>query len=448
MDFRLAGAVRGGARRAAGGARRASSAGRPGPLAMHAGEVLSTDRIAEEIWAGDPPPSATRTVHSYVSRLRSALRDPDGGEDQLVRREPGYVLDVDPSGWTPSGSSGWSVGRSPRWTPATPESANADLREALGLWRGEALADFAYDAFAVAESQRLDGRRLEALELRIDTDLALGRHAQVVAELESLVVAHPLRERFWAQLMVALYRCGRQADALAAYGRVRRPLVDELGLEPGEELRLLESQVLDQSAELALPGAAAGGGPVRRIRRTRRPGSPAAGSRCPTACASVRTSGSSAAPGRPAGWPRRPNGRTPGRGRAVAARLGRGRPGQEHGGGRGGPRRVRRAGRACSPVTARRTSPAPTSCSSSRSVTTSYTHPTTSWPPVVDDQVAELAALLPVTGPAGTGSRPPPGRSIRTPSGTSCSPRWSTSVARIARDRTLVLVLDDLQWAD
>ena len=192
---------------------------------------------------------------------------------------------------TPSGSSAWSTGRSTRSDAGDPEAANRDLRQALGLWRGEALADFAYDHFAATESQRLDGRRLEALELRIDTDLALARHAQVVAELESLVATHPLRERFWAQLMVALYRCGRQSDALAAYGRVRRTLVDELGLEPGEELRLLERQVLDQS-DGARRARDSRRGPVGSIRPGHRPtGRRAAGSRCPTACASARTSG-------------------------------------------------------------------------------------------------------------------------------------------------------------
>jgi DNA-binding SARP family transcriptional activator len=229
-------------------------------LTMHVGQVLSTDRIAEEIWEGDPPPSATRTVHSYVSRLRSVLRGPDGDEDLLVRREPGYVLDVNPEDVDAVRFERLVASAVAALDADDPLAANQGLRQALDLWRGEALADFAYDFFAATESQRLDGRRLEALELRIDTDLGLARHAQVVVELESLVATHPLRERFWAQLMVALYRCGRQSDALAAFGRVRRTLVDELGLEPGEELRQLEAQVLDQSEELALPGLPPGAG--------------------------------------------------------------------------------------------------------------------------------------------------------------------------------------------
>jgi DNA-binding SARP family transcriptional activator len=247
-------------------------------LTMHAGEVLSTDRIVEEIWAGDPPPSATRTVHSYVSRLRSILRDPDGGDEVLVRRDPGYVLVVDPLSVDAFRFEQLVEQAVAALDAGDPASANDALVGALALWRGEALADFAYDPFASAESQRLDGRRIEALELRLDTDLALGRHAQVVAELESLVVLHPLRERFWAQLMIALYRCGRQSDALAAYGRVRRTLVDELGLEPGEELRLVERQVLDQSAELALPGLPPGAG---RSADAADPGARATGRRVP-----------------------------------------------------------------------------------------------------------------------------------------------------------------------
>ena len=262
-------------------------------LTMHVGEVLSTDRIAEEIWAGDPPPSATRTVHSYASPSRPALRDPDGGGDLLVRRDPGYG-----AGRGPCPGRRCPV-RAPRRSgrhrldSGDVGEANGGLRQALDLWQGEALADFAYDFFAATESQRLDGRRLEALELRIDTDLALARHAQVVAELESLVAIHPLRERFWAQLMVALYRCGRQSDALAAYSRVRTTLVDELGLEPGEELG--SSSARCSTSPRRWPCPASHRGPVASARRWDRPsGRPAAGYRSRTAWPSDPRSGSSA----------------------------------------------------------------------------------------------------------------------------------------------------------
>ena len=259
MDFRLLGPFevwRDGAPLSLGGRRQRAVLAL---LAMHVGTVVSTDRIVEEIWADAPPPSALRTLHSYVSRLRSTLRD--DGADPLVRREPGYVLDLDPS-----------VVDAVRFERLVQEAAAAldagdagtadrSLGAALGLWRGEALADFAYEPFATAEGRRLDERRLEALELRIDADLTLGRHTQVVAELEGLVAQYPYRERFWAQLMVALYRGGRQADALTAYGRIRAILVEEQGIEPGDELRLLERQVLEQSTDLTLPGVPPG---VRR----------------------------------------------------------------------------------------------------------------------------------------------------------------------------------------
>ncbi len=257
MEFRLLGPFdvwRDGAPVALGGRRQRAVLAL---LVMHAGEVVSTDRIVEEIWAGDPPPSAVRTLHSYVSRLRSVLAD-ETGRDLLVRRDPGYVLDVDR--WCVDVARferlvGDGLAALERDDPGT---AEGELRAALGMWRGDALADFAYEHFAEAESRRLEERRLEALELRIDADLMLGRHAQLVAELEALVAVHPLRERFWAQLMMACYRSGRQSDALAAYSRIRGILIEELGIEPGDELRLLERQVLEQSADLTSPGVAPG----------------------------------------------------------------------------------------------------------------------------------------------------------------------------------------------
>jgi DNA-binding SARP family transcriptional activator len=225
-------------------------------LALHVGTVVSTDRIVEEIWADAPPPSALRTLHSYVSRLRSMLRT--DGQDPLVRREPGYVLELDPADVDAVRFERLVQEAVAALDTEDAEAADRALRAGLDLWRGEALADFAYEPFATAEGRRLDERRLEALELRVDVDLTLGRHAQVVAELEALVTGHPYRERFWAQLMVALYRCGRQTDAVAAYGRIRGILVQEQGIEPGDELQLLERQVLEQSTDLTLPGVPPG----------------------------------------------------------------------------------------------------------------------------------------------------------------------------------------------
>ena len=136
-------------------------------------------------------------------------------------------------------------------------SRAAKLREALALWRGPPLADLAYESFAQPAIARLEELRLAALEKRIEADLALGRHAELVAELEALVAEHPLRERLRAQLMLALYRCGRQADALAVYQATRRALVEELGIEPSPPLRELEQAILRQDPSLELAPAAA-----------------------------------------------------------------------------------------------------------------------------------------------------------------------------------------------
>jgi DNA-binding SARP family transcriptional activator/tetratricopeptide (TPR) repeat protein len=222
-------------------------------LTIHVGEVLSTDRIVEELWTDDPPFSAVRTLHAYVSRLRSNLRDGFANTDGsalLLSRPPGYVLDVEPTLVDAVRFEQGVAGAQALLVDGHYERANTHLTSALSLWRGTALADFVYDPFATRESQRLHERYLEALELRIDTDLALLRHGMLVAELESLTAEHPMRERFWAQFMVALYRSGRQSDALAVYGRVRRMLIEEFGIEPGPELQRLERLVLDQSTEL------------------------------------------------------------------------------------------------------------------------------------------------------------------------------------------------------
>ena len=224
-------------------------------LVLHAGETVSADRLIDELWGERPSPSARNSLQALVSRLRRVLDDPDEAP-RIATRPAGYVLDVAPDeldlrryeGLCAEGRD--ALGRNDRETGA------ARLREALELWRGEPLADFAFEPFARSARDRLQELRLAALEDRIAADLALGRHAELVAELEALVEQHPLRERPRGLLMVALYRSGRQADALDAYRSARARLIQELGLEPGRDLRDLESAILRQDASLDAPATA------------------------------------------------------------------------------------------------------------------------------------------------------------------------------------------------
>jgi DNA-binding SARP family transcriptional activator len=219
-------------------------------LLLHANETLSTDRLIEELWGEHPPATAAKTVQVHVSRLRKALA---AGGDPVVTREHGYQLQTEPDRLD-SHRFDHLVGEA-RSELGAGRAANAaaTLEEAVSLWRGEPLADLAYEPFAQREIARLGELRLAGLELLIEAKLALGGHADVVGQLEALIDEHPFRERLRAQLMLALYRCDRQADALQAYQEARRRLVDELGIEPGERLRELERAVLAQDPALALP---------------------------------------------------------------------------------------------------------------------------------------------------------------------------------------------------
>jgi DNA-binding SARP family transcriptional activator/tetratricopeptide (TPR) repeat protein len=200
-------------------------------LCLHANEVVSSDRLIDALWADDPPQSPQAALQYHVSQLRKLL-----GPERIETRPPGYVLRL-------SGEE-LDLARFERL------HEEARFAEALALWRGPALADFEYTEFARGEIARLEELRLAALEERIEADLEHGRHAEVVGELEALVHAQPLRERPRARLMLALYRCGRQAEALALYKDTRELLVGELGIEPGEELQQLERQILNQDPSL------------------------------------------------------------------------------------------------------------------------------------------------------------------------------------------------------
>ena len=219
-------------------------------LLLNVNESVSTDRLIEELWGEELPESGRAALQVRVSQLRKAL-GPAG--ELVVTRAPGYVLRLE--------SEQLDLHRFERLVgeadAAEPALAAAKLREALALWRGGPLADLSYEAFAQPAIRRLEELRLGTVEKRIEADLALGRHADLVAELEALVAEHPLREHLRAQLMLALYRCGRQADALAVYQSARRALVEQLGIEPSPTLRELEEAILRHDPALQLAPAAA-----------------------------------------------------------------------------------------------------------------------------------------------------------------------------------------------
>jgi predicted ATPase/DNA-binding SARP family transcriptional activator len=212
-------------------------------LLLNANEAVSSDRLLEALWGEHAPESGAKALQVRVSQLRKAL-GPAGSV--LVTRAPGYLLALE--------GEQLDLSRFERLVAeadqADPPLAAVKLREALALWRGPPLADLAYESFAQPAIGRLEELRLVALEKRVDADLALGRHAELVGELEELAAVHPLRERFRAQLMLALYRGGRQADALAVYQSARRELVETVGLEPSPFLRELEQAILRQDPAL------------------------------------------------------------------------------------------------------------------------------------------------------------------------------------------------------
>ena len=217
---------------------------------LRAGEAVAVDRIIDDLWGEHPPPTVHTIVQGFVSRLRKILepgRDPREQPAILQTAGQGYRLAIDPEAVDAH-----------RFTRLLEEARDVDhearsslLRGALALWHGPALADFTYEPFAQQPIAALEELRVVAIEERIDTDLALGLHGQVVPELERLLTAHPFRERIRGQLMLALYRSGRQRDALAAYRGARDLLVEELGIEPNPALRRLERAILKQDPSLA-----------------------------------------------------------------------------------------------------------------------------------------------------------------------------------------------------
>ena len=224
-------------------------------LILNAGTIISTARLIDDLWGDTSPATAGHTVETYIARLRRILRDGSRPE-LLLTRPPGYLLDVEP-GRVDAFRFGQLVqDGTAAAAQGDHEQASALLRAALALWRGPALTDVADAPFAQAAAKRLTDQHLLALQRRIDADLQLGQAQDLVPELEALVASHPYHEPFHRQLMVALYRSGRQSDALGTYRRARSLLADELGIEPGPDLQRTEQAILRQDPELEQPPAA------------------------------------------------------------------------------------------------------------------------------------------------------------------------------------------------
>ncbi len=214
-------------------------------LLLEANRPVSKDRLIDGVWGERAPPSAGETLDTYISRLRRLL-----GPDRLARRPAGYVLRVGP-GELDLSTFEELVASAQQLRPRDPAAAATALDQALGLWRGAVLADLRYAPFAAGVTDHLEERRLAAIEQKAEAELAAGPGHEPGPELEQLVGDHPTRERMVALLMLALYRAGRQSDALAAMQVCRRHLALELGLEPGPELRQLEQRILDHDEALA-----------------------------------------------------------------------------------------------------------------------------------------------------------------------------------------------------
>jgi DNA-binding SARP family transcriptional activator len=244
-------------------------------LLLNPGQVVAQDEIAEALWGFAPPPSARVTVRNYVSRLRQALQDT--GRDRISTEPRGYAISLDAdeldiTRFEVLAATAQSAIQSSSW-----ERAATQARSALALWRGEPLADVGSEVLTAREVPRLAEARLQALEARIDADVHLGRQAGVIAELQRLVATHPLREHLHSLLMLAFYRCGRQAEALAAYQSARGILIEELGTEPAAELRELHQRILRGDADPIQAagrghGVSAGDGPAARRSQPAGPG--------------------------------------------------------------------------------------------------------------------------------------------------------------------------------
>jgi DNA-binding SARP family transcriptional activator len=224
-------------------------------LALRPGQVVSTDALIDALWGERPPATATKALQVYVSELRDRVEPQRSTPTVVTSHPPGYRLGIEAHQTDLGGFEQlWERGRS-MLAAGEASAAAAALTEAAGLWRGQPLGDLAYEPAFEADAARLEEMRLACLEDRVDADLLLGRHAPLVPQLQALTREHPLRERLRGQHMLALYRCGRQADALAAYQDTREALVEQLGIDPSHSLVQLERLILQQDAGLELPAA-------------------------------------------------------------------------------------------------------------------------------------------------------------------------------------------------
>jgi DNA-binding SARP family transcriptional activator len=218
-------------------------------LLASANRVVSAERLAEDLWDGEPPDRAVHTLQVFVSRLRKALREA-GADGIVVTQPPGYLAQVGPESLDAARFETLVATGRQQLGDGAPEQAATTLREALALWQGPALANVTHGPIARAEAARLEESRLAATEERVEADLACGRHGELIAELDALTRAHPLRERLWGQRMLALYRSGRQVEAVRAYQNLRGFLANEVGFEPSPALAALETAILQQAPHL------------------------------------------------------------------------------------------------------------------------------------------------------------------------------------------------------
>src|SRR4051794_20298035 len=254
---------------------RAKAIGGPRPravlavLALQAGRAVSAERLAAALWGEDAPPEAGKTVQGHVSRVRKALGDPSGA--LLATTPAGYRLVLGPEGLDAARFERAVTAARDVLTAGDADRAASMLRAALALWRGAPLEEFGWAPFAPAEIRRLEELRLAAVELRVEADLAAGRHSELIPELQRLTTDHPSRERLHGQLMVALYHSGRQAEALDAYRHARGVLVEQFGIEPGSGLREVHQAILVHDPVLDAEPAA---GSARARRRGALPSLP------------------------------------------------------------------------------------------------------------------------------------------------------------------------------